>query len=67
MSFLFSEVWENAVSEIKRDLYKSNNKRKSIGHRLTAYEPYNQAYIEQKGKKDKEWLFASYEQMENKN
>jgi len=39
-----NEVWENAVTEIKKDLYRTNTKTKKIAKKLTAYEPYNYAY-----------------------
>lgn len=43
----FSQVWESAVFEIKRDIYR-NARRKNISQqRLTAYEPYNQAFLKQ--------------------
>ena len=63
-------MWELATQHINTDLYRLNIKLirgSSKSDRLTAYPPYNEAYSAPNTPEIRKKLFASYEQLENKN
>jgi hypothetical protein len=67
---LFSDMWELATQEINRSLYAANVGLYKPADKdcrlLTAYPPYNEAYLNPAAPELRRKLFASYEQLENK-
>lgn len=68
---LFSDMWELAIREINSSLYEENLKLSRSADKdyrlLTAYSPYNEAFLNPSTPEVRRKLFASYEQLENKN
>jgi hypothetical protein len=64
-------MWDLASQEINNSLYKENIgllKPVDKDYRLlTAYPPYNEAYLNPSSMEIRRKLFASYEQLDNKN
>ena len=64
-------MWELAMHEINEDLYRENvglSRPADKDYRLlTAYPPYTRAYLHPETPEIRRKLFASYEQLENKN
>ena len=64
-------MWDLAMHEINNSLYGDNmwlSRPADKDYRLlTAYPPYNEAYFHPNTPEIRKKLFASYEQLENKN
>lgn len=64
-------MWELAIREINMSLYGDNTRLSRPVDKncrlLTAYPPYNQAYYDPATPELRRKLFASYEQLDNKN
>jgi hypothetical protein len=64
-------MWDLATSQINEDNYKENINLLRPADKdyrlLTAYPPYNQAYLHPDTPQVRQKLFASYEQLDNKN
>jgi len=63
-------MWELATQEINSHIYRFNTNLKAIISEyglLTAYPPYNEAYLHPDTPEIRKKLFVSYEQLDNKN
>jgi hypothetical protein len=64
-------MWDLATSQINEDNYKENINLLRPADKdyrlLTAYPPYNQAYLHPDTPQVRQKLFTSYEQLDNKN
>ena len=64
-------MWELAMREINSGLYRENIRLSRPADKdyrlLTAYPPYNEAFLNPDTPEVRRKLFASYEQLENKN
>ena len=63
-------MWNIATHHINADLYSANVKliqKNGAEGRLTAFTPYNEAFAAPNTPAIRRKLFASYEQLDNKN